>query len=283
MSEDTGARSHGKKRGRAPMLSLEQCKQIAAAFDGTTTRIDALLVTWSKLKPGLKRHNIVQAAKRGGYETSKQRKTWSKGEDKYIAKNWHRMSADAIAAALGRSFDSVNLRRKRLGIGRYDGEDLTVRDIEELTRLDHRQWHEFIDRAWLRARKRGRRNGAAPITYVSLRSLRSLLLAHPEVYDYRAAPKATRVALELDGLPDPPAWKRVVCRVQIFGGRLVHGHGYGRRRGHRDPGAPAGAGVEGGNAAQCTRGGRRRPRRAGMPVRWRSQRGALSEGFLEAA
>ena len=78
MSEDTGARSQGKKRGRAPMLSLEQCKQIAAAFDGTTDQIDELLATWSMLRPGLGRHNIVQAAKRGGYETSKQRKSWTR-------------------------------------------------------------------------------------------------------------------------------------------------------------------------------------------------------------
>jgi len=232
MSRDAGERSPGQKRGRVPMLSLEQCKQIAAEFDGTTTRLDKLLATWSSVCPGLKRHNMVQAAKRGGYKTSKQRKPWTKQEDKYIAKNWHRMSADAIAAALGRSFNSVNLRRKRIGIGKYDGEDLTVRDIEELTRIDHRQWHEFIDRGWLRARRRSRRNGAAPITYVSLRSLRSLLLAHPEVFDYRAAPKATRVALELDGLPDPPAWKRVVCRSNAWhsqvrltsvGRRVTHG------------------------------------------------------------
>ena len=197
---------------RRSLLSMDECRQIAGEFDGTTERIDALLKKWSAIKPGVKRHTIIRAAKRGGYQTTKDRKDWTPEEDRFLRENWHRMSADEIAAALGRGFNSVNLRRKRIGIGRYDGEDLTIRDLEELTRIDHRQWHDFVARGWLRARQRGRRKGAVPITYVSLNALRSLLTDHPEIYDYRRAPKATIVALELDRLPDPPAWKRVLCR-----------------------------------------------------------------------
>lgn len=194
------------------LLSIDECRQIAGEFDGTTERVDALLKKWSAIKPGVKRHTIIRAAKRGGYQTTKERKAWTPEEDRFLRENWHHMSADEIAAALGRRFNSVNLRRKRIGVGRYEGEDLTIRDLEELTRIDHRQWHDFVTRGWLRTRQRGRRKGAAPITYVSLNALRSLLTDHPEIYDYRRAPKATIVALELDRLPDPPAWKRVVCR-----------------------------------------------------------------------
>ena len=184
------------------LLSMDECRQIAGEFDGTTECIDALLKKWSAIKPGVKRHTIIRAAKRGGYQTTKDRKDWTPDEDRFLRENWHRMSADEIAAALGRGFNSVNLRRKRIGIGRYDGEDLTIRDLEELTRIDHRQWHDFVARGWLRARQRGRRKGAVPITYVSLNALRSLLTDHPEIYDYRRAPKATIVALELDRLPE---------------------------------------------------------------------------------
>ncbi len=198
--------------GRQTLLSMDECRQIAAAFDGTTACIDALLATWSAIKPGLKRHHIANAAKRGGYQTTKDRKAWTPEEDKFLEEHWHQMSGDAIAAALGRSFTSVNLRRKRIGISRYDGEELTIRDVEALTRIDHRQWQEFIARGWLKARQRDRRKGAAPITYVSLNALRAFFTDHPEVYDYRAAPKDAIAALELGRLPDPPLWKRVVCR-----------------------------------------------------------------------
>lgn len=198
-------------RGRAPLLSQEQCQQIASEFDGTTKTIDRLLSIWRQVVPGLKRHNLATAARRGGYSTTKERKAWSDDEDQFLRENWHRLSGDEIAKQLGRTFTSVNLRHKRLGIGRYEGHELTIRDLEELTRIDHRQWHDFIERGWLKARKRQRRCGATPITYVAITALHALLRKHPEIYDYRGAPKRTRALLELDGLPDAPAWKRVVC------------------------------------------------------------------------
>lgn len=219
-------------RGRVAILCAAECDEIAAQFDGTTGCIDRLLAHWSALKPGVKRRTIASAARRGGYKPTKDRKGWSRTEDQFLRDNWHRLSGDEVAATLGRTFNSVNLRRKRLQIGRYDGEDLTIRDLEELTRLDHRQWLEFIQRGWLRARGRARRNDATPIVYVSLDSLRALLQRHPEVYDYQHAPQATRALLELNRLPQPPAWKRVVCRSTSWedkvkptptGRRVTHG------------------------------------------------------------
>jgi len=62
--------------------------------------------------------------------------------------------------------------------------------------------------------------------------LRSLLESHPEIYDYRHAPKLARVSLELDKLPGPPNWKRVICRSTAWeeqikptptGRRVTHG------------------------------------------------------------
>jgi superfamily II DNA or RNA helicase len=200
-----------RQRGREPLLSSEECKAIAAEYDGTTAALDRLLVAYRRRHPGLERHNVVQAARRGGYATRRTRKGWSPVDDQFLREQWHKMSGDEVAAALGRSFNSVNLRRKRLGIGRYDGDELTIRDLEEATGLDHRQWHEFIWRGWLQARQCQRRAGAPPITYVAVPAVAKLLRSHPEVYEYRAAPKYTRVLLELDRLPDPPKFKRVTC------------------------------------------------------------------------
>lgn len=199
--------------GRHRIYSQLDCQQIAAVYDGSKAALDELLNKWRRLRKGVTRRNLAAAARRGGYRPGRARKAWGDPqEDLFLWDNWHRMSGDEIAAALGRSFHSVNLRRKRLGIGRYDGDELTVRDLESLTAIDHRQWQEFIARGWLRARTRGRRNDATPITYVSIDAVHQLLKAHPEVYEYRAAPRAAAAALELGRLPDPPAWKRVVCR-----------------------------------------------------------------------
>ena len=126
----------------------------------------------------------------------------------------------------------MNLRRKRLGIGRYVGDELTIRALEQATGLDHRQWQHFIEQGWLSARKRARRQGAAPITYVTVDAVKALLKRHPEVLDYRSAKRDARVLLELDSLPDPPKYKRVVCCSEAWtdqvkptpGGRKVtHG------------------------------------------------------------
>ena len=204
-------KTHGSIQ-RVARLSPADCKSIAARYDGTTETLDALLHEYRLRFPLLERHQLQRAAKRGGYVSARARKAWTARDDDYIRLNWHSTSGDAIAAALGRSFESVNLRRKRIGVGRYDGSELTIRDVEEATRIDHRQWHDFVERGWLRVRRRERRAGAAPITYVTIDAVLAMLRAHPEVFDYCAAPPRTRNLLELDSLPTPPKYKRVTCQ-----------------------------------------------------------------------
>ena len=194
------------------IYSQDDCRAIARVYDGSSACLDRLHRVWSGKRLGVTRHNLAVAARRGGYVPSRTRRSWQDSEDEFLRRCWHEMSAEQVAKALGRSVTSVKMRRKALGIGRYDGEDLTIRDLERLTRLDHRQWHEFIARGWLKARRRERCNDATPITYVSLAALRRLLEQHPEVLDYQAAPTDVRAVLELDRLQPPPAWKRVTCR-----------------------------------------------------------------------
>jgi hypothetical protein len=78
------------------------------------------------------------------------------------------------------------------------------------------QLHRYIARGWLPARRRPRRRGARPITYVSIDALHALLRQHPDIYDYLGSPERTRAVLQLDALPAPPRWKRVVCRSDAW-------------------------------------------------------------------
>ena len=203
-----------KKKGRAPLFSDEECAQIAARYDGTTETIDALLREYSAR--GAKRHNIVNAAKHGGYRTARQRKDWSPAEDDWLREHWHKYSPGEVATRLGRSVVSVTLRKKRLGIRRYDGPDLTIHDLEAALRIDHRFWHEFIEKGWLKAWHRKRQGKVSPITRVSVESLNAFLRDHPEVVDYRNAGTYAIGILELAKLPDPPRYKQVRCDSTSF-------------------------------------------------------------------
>lgn len=203
-----------RKAGKAPLFSDDECASIAGRYDGTTATIDALLREYAAR--GAKRHNIVCAAKRGGYRTARVRKDWTEKERQWMRKNWHRYSPAEVATHLGRSVVSVTLEKKRLGIGRYDGEDFTIRELEELLRLDHRFWHEFIAKGWLRAWQRKRQGKVSPITRVSIMNLHAFLREHPDVIDYRNAGKEAILRLELAKLPAPPRYKQVRCDSRSF-------------------------------------------------------------------
>lgn len=201
------------KRGYGAIFSFADCESIASEYDGSTRSLDALVAKWGAIREGVTRRNLMGAARRGGYAPRGDRKPWGDpAEDEFLRRNWHKLPGDEIARVLGRTFEAVNLRRKRIGVKRYDGDELTIKSLEARTSIGHRQWLEFIERGWLTSRVRSRRLGAPAINYVTIEALHSLLQRHPEIFDYRAAPKPVRVALELDRLPEPPKWKRVVCR-----------------------------------------------------------------------
>lgn len=181
--------------------------EIARRYDGTSEVISALCGEF-----GLLRHNVHRIAKAAGYRTTKQRKAWDEKENEYLRQHWHRSSPDTIATHLGRSVQSVVLQKKRIGIGRYDGDDLTIHDLEAATKVDHRQWHEFIERGWLKAWAKPRLNGATPITRVTINHLKTFLTDHPEVINFATAGSYLRALLEVHTLPEPPRYKLVSCQ-----------------------------------------------------------------------
>lgn len=87
--------AHPARRRNSATFSDEDCRRIAADYDGTTQSVNGLLAQWSRSHPGLKRHMIIRAAKRGEYRPKRTRKDWCDEEDSYLAENWHRLSAEA--------------------------------------------------------------------------------------------------------------------------------------------------------------------------------------------
>jgi hypothetical protein len=138
-------------------------------------------------------------------------KVWAREHDEFLRNEWHLLPAEEIARRLGRSVAAVNRRRRQLGIRRYDGDELTLRALQRATGLAGRHWREVIERGWLLVRLRVRGLGAKPVGCVTVDGVRSLLKRHPEVLDYRLLRPAVRLRLELDSLPPPPRYKRLLC------------------------------------------------------------------------
>jgi len=84
-------------------------------------------VRWQLRYPGLRRHNVIQAARRGGYIPAAARRRWTASEDDFLRTHWQRLSRAEIAATLGRSVPSVGLRGRRLQLGRHKGDARTPR------------------------------------------------------------------------------------------------------------------------------------------------------------
>lgn len=191
-----------------PVFTDKQIREIVRRYDGRSETITALVKKFR-----CKRHNIRATAKRHGYRSARQRKSWSAQEDAYIKENWGRISGDAMCAALGRTFNSINLRRKRLGAWstRDRTDSYCIQDLERLTGIDHRHWHDFVARGWLRTFNQYGRSEVTAVC-VTTEAMKALLREHPEIYDYAHAPAATRAAFELFSLKPAPPYKRVICR-----------------------------------------------------------------------
>lgn len=210
-----------------PILNERQIADIARRYDGTTHTINELVKEY-----GVLRHNITSAAKRGGYKSPKKRITWDEEKDQYLRDNWGKLPPAEIYAHLECNPSAIFNRLKRIGHSTRNNEDLTIYELEHLTKLDHRLWLRFIDRGWLKSYPEYGRNGEVWSRRVKVEWLGAFLKAHPEVIDYRKADKYARVVLELDKLPDPPKFMLLTChsdswqdgiRATPVGRKIHHG------------------------------------------------------------
>lgn len=207
----------------------EQVAEIARRYDGKSGTIEQLLKEF-----GGRRHNIHKAAQRGGFKP-RQRTEWTPEKDAYLREHWGKVPPAEIYAHLGvpEGTTAVFNRLKRIGHSTRHNEDLTIYDIEHLTKIDHRIWRRFIDDGWLRSYDEYGRDGKVWSRRVKIEWIVKFLRDHPEAFDYRNADKYVRAVLELDKLPDPPKFMLVTCRsdnwqdgvrVTPIGGCRVH-HG----------------------------------------------------------
>jgi hypothetical protein len=140
---------------------------------------------------------------------------WTTADDDFLRNEWHLLPVEEIARRLGRDVTALNVRRRRLGIRRYDGDELTLRALQRFTGLSERRWRDLFDRGWLQVRMRVRCGGTKLVRCVTVDGVRSLLKRHPEVLDYRVASRVARFRMELDSLPAPPHYKRLRCTSAI--------------------------------------------------------------------
>ncbi|MFY9327818.1 MAG: hypothetical protein WAO76_07345 [Georgfuchsia sp.] len=194
-----------------PLLTAAQIADIGRRYDGTRETIDQLVKEY-----GVRRHNIHSAARRCGYKSKRPpRITWTAEKDQYLRDNWGKLPPAEIYAHMGceNSTTAVFNRLKRIGHSTRNNEDLTIYDLEHLTKLDHRLWRRFIDDGWLRSYDEYGRDGQVWSRRVKVEWIGAFLRSHPDAINYRAADKYARAVLELDKLPDPPKYALLTCHA----------------------------------------------------------------------
>ena len=193
----------------AQIYTDAQCAAIAARYDGKTATLTELLREF-----GGRRHNITGAARRGGYKPRQKRIEWTSEKDAYLVEHWGKLPPAEIYAHLGvpSGTTAVFNRLKRIGHSTRNNEDLTIYDIEHLTRIDHRIWRRFIDDGWLKSYEEFGRDGQVWSRRVKVESVGRFLRAHPEAFNYAAADKYVIAVLELAKLPPAPRFMLVTCR-----------------------------------------------------------------------
>ncbi|MDZ5454991.1 hypothetical protein [Azohydromonas lata] len=198
----------------SPVFSIDECRRIARAYDGSPQSIDRLLTQWSAQKPGLKRRHITRAAQRGGYRPDIARRRWTESENAWLLQHWSSLSDTELAAALGRPAGAIqqHYRRLRSTVASPAERTFSLGALRRLTGVDPREWRDFIRRGWLESGGGPRDRKAGRAVQVSAEAVLALLQAHPEVLNYERATDEARLALNLARLPAPPRFKRVTCR-----------------------------------------------------------------------
>jgi len=204
-----------------PILTRTQIVDIAKCYDGKTTTINELLEKYRHT--GVKRHNIVAAARAAGYRRAKPRIRWNAEKDDYLLKNYGKIPLSEIFAHFGleEGDTSISNRLKRIGHSTRCNTDFTIHDLESLTKIDHRLWQRFITDCWLHSYEEFGRSDQVHSRRVTLDNLKKFLSEHPEIFNYRAAEKYAKAVLELDKLPDPPAFMMVTCRSDSWQDRIT--------------------------------------------------------------
>ncbi|TXG96141.1 MAG: hypothetical protein E6R08_10230 [Nevskiaceae bacterium] len=196
--------------GRRVVLEAEDIAALAREYDGSSERIDTLMA-----KYGLRRHQVIRFAKEGGYRRSRPRITWTTTKVAYLKANFGRRPIEEICAHLQCTPAAIQNQKKRLGLSTWAiSAELgyNIREIESLTKIDHRAWMDFVDAGELKAVTLSAFDSDRVTRVISVESLHAFLRQRPEFLDASKMDLSARAALELFNLPEPPKFKRVICR-----------------------------------------------------------------------
>jgi hypothetical protein len=190
--------------------SEAQIAEVVRVYDGRSESIDAVV---KRLAPPARTRRKAKCA---ANLPARCRIAWNAQRDAWLRAKWGRVPIERISEALGATAVACKLRAARLGISTRNLEDFSIKELESLTKVNHRQWHFCRSQGWLTGAWEQPRTGAPPVVRVSVEALHDLLRRKPEVFDYRRANKAAARALRLNDLPDPPRFKRLTCRSDAY-------------------------------------------------------------------
>lgn len=182
--EQTGMRRNGKHAGgvrQKYLLDEPGRRLILAKYDGRKETIEELAEMLC-----VPRWKVRRWASDLGLARSRDPR-WTQDEIAYLERYLHLQSLDTIAKKLRRTKTAVRLKAKRLGINKCYQEGYTLRGLCLGLGCDHHKIRKWIEKGWLKGRRRGTEREANDCWYFSDAAIRDLVRHHPEEIDPRRA------------------------------------------------------------------------------------------------
>lgn len=181
--EQVGSKRSGKNAGgirQKYFLDEPGRRLLLARYDGKPETIDELV-----RRLNVPRWTVRKWAGELGL-TRKREPRWTPEDEVYLERNLHCKSLAALAVYLGRTKVSVRLKAKRLGINKCYQEGYTMRGLCQGLGCDHKQVERWLERGWLKGRRRQTERTHAPdVWYFSDDAIRKFIIAHPQEVDPR--------------------------------------------------------------------------------------------------
>jgi hypothetical protein len=136
---------------------------------------------------------VVRTAQKLGLGYPMKRKNWNAKEIEWLEEHIGELSAERLAAHLGRSVNSVVLKIKRLHLSRRVRRGwFNMRDMEKGFGEGHRRIYEWIRRGWLHAERDTRIAGSSgmPFWKFTVDAVREFIWNHPTEFDLKKADQA---------------------------------------------------------------------------------------------
>lgn len=186
--EQVGQKRSGSHHGGLPqkyVLDERGRRLMLDVYDGTTEKID-----WLAYQLHVPRGRVKKWASELGLTWQARNPPWTPEDEKYLERNLHKQSVADIAKNLGRTKTAVKLKAKRLGINKTLQEGYTMRSLCLGLGCDHHKVERWLEKGWLKGRRRGtervERQGGDVWLFTNA-ALRRFIADHPNEIDPRRA------------------------------------------------------------------------------------------------